>query len=185
MALAAVARQESDTAAQRANATIRSNYQDYLNVAPALGLGRQHRMSRTAVGWTSTKVGTSKLLIIDDLDDVDGLSADDMAAVLRHECSIRSPLDAQQEAEDQADKSSDIWAVGTNDDGAIASLSTCGDWEVPDELLLDELLKSLASFPNGTGLGWDRVHPKALLRADPKWVHSLLKFLMRCEAAGR
>ena len=127
MALAAVARQESDIAAQRANATIRSNYQDYLNGGPALGLGRQHRMSRTAVAWTSTKVGTSKLLIIDDLDDVDGLSADDMAAVLRHECSIRSPLDAQQEAEDQADKWSDIWAVGTDDNGTIASLFTCGD----------------------------------------------------------
>ena len=55
-------------------------------------------MSRTAVGWIPTKVGTTKLLMVDDLDDTDGLSADDMAAVLRHECSLQSPLDAQQEA---------------------------------------------------------------------------------------
>ena len=130
------------------HAAIRSNYQDYLNGGPALGLGRQHRMSRTAVGWISTKVGASKPLVIDDLDDVDGLSAEDMAAVLRYECSVRSPLDAQQEAEDQADKWGDIWAVGTDDHGTIASLHTCGDRNVPDELLLDELLKSLASFPN-------------------------------------
>ena len=40
MALSAVAQQESDAAAQRANAAVRANYQDYLNGGLALGLGR-------------------------------------------------------------------------------------------------------------------------------------------------
>ena len=97
----------------------------------------------------------------------------------------RQARHAQQEAEDQADSWGGIWAANSNDNGITASLRTCGDWDVPPELLLDELLKSLASFPNGTGLGWDRVHPKALLRAHAKWIDSLLKLLMRCEAAGQ
>ena len=115
---------------------MRTNYQDYLNGGPALGLGRQHRMSRTAVGWIPTKVGSSKLLMVDDLDDTDGLSAEDMVAVLRHECSLQSPLDAQQEAEEQAENWGGIWAVGTDDNGTIASLRTCGDWEIPPELFV-------------------------------------------------
>ena len=64
-------------------------------------------------------------------------------------------------------------------------MRNCGDWEVPADLLMDELLKSLASFPNGTGLGWDRLHPKALLRTHPRWLNALLNLLMRCEAEGR
>ena len=87
---------------------------------------------------------------MDDLDDTEGLSADDMAAVLRHECSLQSPLDAQQEAEDQADCWGGIWAANTDDTGITASLRTCGDWDVPPDLLMDELLKSLASFPRPT-----------------------------------
>ena len=142
-------------------------------------------MSRTAIGWVPTKVDTSKLLVIDDLDDTDGLSAEDLTAVLRHECSIQSPLDAEQVADDQADGWGTIWPVNTTDDGTISRLQTCGDWHIPPELLMTELLNSLASFPNGTGLGRGRVHPKALLRANRKWVESLLKYLMRCEAAGQ
>ena len=38
-----------------------------------------------------------------ELDDIDGLSADDMAEVVRHECSVKAPFDAQQVADDQAD----------------------------------------------------------------------------------
>jgi len=166
-ALGMVALQESDIAAQRMNATMRANYQDYLNGGPALGLGRQHRMSRTAVGWIPTKVGSSKLLVIDDLDDTDGLSAEDMAAVLRHDCSVLSPLDAQQEAEDQADKWGGIWAVGTKDNGTIASLHTCGDWDVPAELFLDELLKSLASSPTPRGSDGTNCIPKPCYEPTP------------------
>ena len=59
-ALATVAEQESTTAARRAEAAARTNYQDWLNGGPALGLGRQHRMSRTALGWVPTRVGTTK-----------------------------------------------------------------------------------------------------------------------------
>ena len=60
--------------------------------------------------------------------DTDGLSVEDLTAVLRHECSIQSPLDAQQVAEDQADGWGTIWAVNTTDDGTISRLQTCGDW---------------------------------------------------------
>ena len=75
LALATVAEHESTTAARRAEAASRERYKTWLKSGPAMGLGRQHRMSRTAVGWVPTKVDSSKLLVVDDLDDTDGLSA--------------------------------------------------------------------------------------------------------------
>ena len=85
-ALAVVAEQESTIAARRAEASSRANYQEWLNGGPALGLGRQHRMSRTSIGWVPTKVGTCKPLEIDqEMDDTDGLSLEDLEAVTRHE----------------------------------------------------------------------------------------------------
>ena len=185
-AMAVVAEEESKIAARRAEASSRANYQEWLNGGPALGLGRQHRMSRTSIGWVPTKVGTSKPLEIDaEMDDTDGLSLEELDAVTRHECSIVSPLDAQQLAEGEADGWGGIWKVGAEDDGTLANLRACDDLDIPAELLMAELVWSLMSFPNGTGLGWDRVHPKALLRADPQWIAALLKLLIRCEATGQ
>ena len=93
-ALTGVAEQELDIAARRAETASRTNYQDWLNGGPAQGLGRQHRMSRTAVGWVPTKVDRTKTVAVDDLDETDGLSAEELAEVMRHECLIPSPLDA-------------------------------------------------------------------------------------------
>jgi hypothetical protein len=184
-ALAVVAEQESTIAARRAEAASRTNYQDWLNGGPALGFGRQHRMSRTSIGWVPTKVGSTKLLAVDDLDDTDGMSAEDMAEVLRHECSLQAPLDAQQACESEAESWGGIWRVGSEGDGAIAMLDAMEDTDIPPELLMAELLYSLTSFPNATGLGLDKVHPKAMRRANEKWLRALLKLLIRCEAEGK
>ena len=84
-------------------------------------------MSRTAVGWIPTKVDVSKKLDTCELDDIDGLSAEDMAEVVRHECSVKAPLDAQQVADDQADAWGQMWGVGLANDGAIAAIEAAAD----------------------------------------------------------
>ena len=61
-----------------------------------------------------------------------------------------------------------IWGVGKQSDGAIEAIEADIDPCIPQELLMEELLCSLASFPNNTGLGWDKVHPKAMRRANGK-----------------
>ena len=43
----------------------------------------------------------------------------------------------------------------------------------------------LFSFPAGTGLGWDAVHPRALLRLDDDFLSQWLLLLERCEREGR
>ena len=91
-ALGAVAEQESDIASRRAEAAMRANYQDYLNGGPALGLGRQHRMSRTAVGWVPTKVDSSKLLAVDDFDDTGSVLSDGAHQALEAAASTFSSI---------------------------------------------------------------------------------------------
>ena len=63
-------------------------------------------------------------------------------------------------------------------------MRTCGDWDVPPELLLDELLKSLASFPNGTGLGWDAIHPRAIARFPRSLLLQIVLCVMAAEVTG-
>ena len=68
-------------------------------------------MTNTAVDWIPTKVDCTKLLAVDDLDDIDGLSAEDMVEVMRHECSLQAPLGSQQVAEDQAEGWGEVCAA--------------------------------------------------------------------------
>ena len=67
-----------------------------------------------------------------------------------------------------------IWGVGKQSDGAIQAIDADIDPCIPQELLMVELLYSRASFPDTTGLGWDKVHPKAMRRVNAKWVRPSL-----------
>ena len=111
-------------------------------------------------------IGLDKILAADVLDDVDGLSAEDVVEFMRCECSLQAPLDAQQLAEDQAEWWGKIWVVGKENDNTLKNLKAMNDSAISPELLMRELLLSLASFPNGTGLGGHRVHAKVLKRAS-------------------
>ena len=49
---------------------------------------------------------------------------------------------------------------------------------------LETLKYALASFPDGLGLGWDAIHPKAVLRLSDLLLMALLRLLFLCEVAG-
>ena len=46
-------------------------------------------------------------------------------------------------------------------------------------------MKALLTFPCGTGLGWDALHPRALTRLPPGILQAIMQLLALCEAAGR
>ena len=52
-------------------------------------------------------------------------------------------------------------------------------------LSVDRLVGALRSFPLGTGLGWDKMHPRAWLRLGDAVLTSLLHFFVLVEATGR
>ena len=54
----------------------------------------------------------------------------------------------------------------------------------PPELMLEAFKTALATFPCGTGLGWDNCHPRALLRLPDAVLKAVVGLLRRCEAEG-
>ena len=52
------------------------------------------------------------------------------------------------------------------------------------ELIHYEVIRACASFPNHTGLGWDRWHPKVVLRSPKPLVKLLIDILMEAEKTG-
>ena len=52
-------------------------------------------------------------------------------------------------------------------------------------LVEDELLHACSTFPNHTGLGWDRWHPKVLLRLPRSTLQMLVILLAQCEEEGK
>ena len=59
-----------------------------------------------------------------------------------------------------------------------------GDVEAPSKLVLVKFKAALATFPCGTGLGWDDCHPRALLRLPDELLEAIIVLLMRCEIEG-
>ena len=54
------------------------DWASWLRERPARGLGRQHRMSRCAIGWISTQIETPADNVLTDLDGTNGRSPEEL-----------------------------------------------------------------------------------------------------------
>ena len=79
---------------------------NWIHDGPASGLRRQHCFSRGTQGWTATRKssgGVQPFGVEDELEDIDGLSQEELEA-LKFEQAIANPLaTAQQQADDEAE----------------------------------------------------------------------------------
>ena len=51
-------------------------------------------------------------------------------------------------------------------------------------ILRDEIIDACSTFPDHTGIGWDRMHPKCIVRLSPALVDMLANIFMMCEKEG-
>ena len=56
---------------------------------------------------------------------------------------------------------------------------------MPELLLNDSIVQAALPFPVGTGLGWDGIHPRILLRVSPFLLRWIARVLAYCEETGR
>ena len=92
-----------------------------------------------------------------------------------------APAGAQQEVEDQARDWHLQWGKGLE----LTPVRWPDDMGTPPpELVVDALLEAARTFPDETGLGWDRTHPKAIGRLSKELLILFVHILMRCEAEG-
>ena len=98
-----------------------AKWDKWIHEGPAAGLRRQHRFSRTVVGWIPTAANSGKVDAFkdeDENDEVDGLSIADLNQLKFEQGATRRPAGAQQEVDDQARKWKGIWTdVGKAEEG--------------------------------------------------------------------
>ena len=59
--------------------------------------------------------------------------------------------------------------------------------DLGDELpaiVVEQICEAAKTFPDETGLGWDRWHPKVVFRLPPQLLQLLVLVLMGCEGSG-
>ena len=177
----------ADEAVQRAEAeaarAARLAWSSWLADGPAKGLRRQHRMSRTAIGWVPAHVAVPVPVSLSEADSLDGVDEALLTESLEYGAEASSlPLNPQQAADQAADVWAAEWGVGLE----LPDVAWPADLgPLPPPLLLPALQRALAEFPASTGLGWDNLHPRALLRLSDGLLLALLRLLTACERIGR
>ena len=174
----AMARRGADADRRRATAS----WLSWLEEGPAAGLARQHRLSRVAAGWVPAKVGPVAEYGADDGAEQWTTAEEECLIAEADTDYVEVPLDAQQAADAETDKWAIEWQVGESPPIPIWPESL-GQPLPP--LCVDEALRACATFPAGTGLGWERLHPRALLRCSREAIVALLRLFMLAELLGR
>ena len=113
------------------------------------------------------------------LDDVNDISDHDIDGSLRSEWV---PLNAQQAVNQEAEAWANVWQQGVQGNMPRWPLQL-GD-RLPD-LAVDTFREACYTFSNGVGLGWDKLHPRAIARCSDVVINALLQLFALAEASGK
>ena len=89
----------------------------------------------------------------DELDELQGLSSQDINELRFQQAEGQAPATAQQEADQQADGWHEQWGASLKED-VLHWPEDMGE-ELP-AIIAEELCEEAQSFPDETGLGWDK-----------------------------
>ena len=160
----------------------RAAWSSWLHEGPSKGLGRQHRLSRCALGWIPSAAAAAEAETLSTLDVTDGLSFRLFETLAQQPSTEVVPLNIQESANFEAAK----WSIEWDEQGSYPVMQWPSDLgPLPPPLQLDLFRRSLASFPVGTGLSWDGLHPRALNRLSDEMIWALIRILTLCEWFGR
>ena len=160
----------------------RASWLSWLENGPSRGLGKQHRMSRTALGWLPSKLGPVAIDFGDDaatpIDDVDGL---DDRFLDSCEVFMQAPLDRQQTVDAEAGEWASIWNVGCKQ--YPIKWPECMGTAMPP-LSVRVFRDACATFAELVGLGWDKMHPRALASCSDALIGLFIRVLIWAESKG-
>jgi len=81
----------------------------WLAEGPGNSLKKLHRFSREATGWTESAKSKGEKEEVGEDDDIDGLSKEELEALRSNQSDTGEPVNAQAEANDQAEAWSVQW----------------------------------------------------------------------------
>lgn len=159
----------------------RNRWSLWLNEGPASGLGRQHKMSRCATGWIPSKVVKTCVVEEDDsglVDDTEGIEDDRLE---NGQFSVVTPLDRQQTVDAEAASWAEVWQQGVVGNHPVWP-SDMGI-KMP-EVTVQQFKDACHTFPGAVGLGWDKMHPRALARCSDLVINAFITLMLLAEACG-
>lgn len=145
-------------------------------------------MSRVATGWIPAKLGDTGV-ISDGAKDGEGPSPiiDDVLAVsdtelVGVEVSLWMPMNSQQAVNEEAATWTGVWQRGIGEHSP--------KWPEDLGMQLPPMTvpcfrEAGTTFSNGVGLGWDKLHPRAIARCSETVISALLQLLLLAELLGR
>ena len=184
-----VARTRADRAVQHDCRKAEASFRSWLEEGPGTGLNlsKMHRMTRVQGGWVPSAVGKCLRDDVDGPPDPDGDfdSIEDPADLVPEsflECPCVAPLCSMSEANLLAKNWGGEWGTGTQQP-PIAWPDMALEIPLPD-VSCHILRTACDSFPCGTGLSWDKFHPRAIARLHDEALLALIRLFILAELVG-
>ena len=170
----AISRKTAEHDRRRAQAS----WESWLVEGPARGIRRQHALTRVDSGWIPSVVAE-----VDDVDPAEqGETEIEEWLQLEAAGGAAAPLCGQAEVDSEASKWMTEWASHL----PRPSLPWPSHISVADlpTLTVEVASKAARSFPDATGLGWDKLHPKSVLRCGDEAILAFIRMLILAEVLG-
>ncbi len=151
---------------------------------PAKSLGRHHKLTRVATGWIPSASAAFEP-ITDSTGNFEGDSGEDAISeeLIREADEVRHfPLSSQMEVDAAATAWGKEWLCGSPQPSLHWPDSATMEPLPP--LTVDIMCDAAGTFPASTGLGWDKLHPKAVRRCGAAAVGALVRILVLAELVG-
>ena len=189
----ATARLIADQAQRYDLAKSRAAFLSWLYDGPAKTIRRLHQLTRVACGWIPTPIGQpdqgknrgeeEQWDAEEEYYDCDEHAslAEDGEWPLRHACA---PLGGQQEVDAEAERWFGEWLVGRDMPRLSWPMELQDDQAKLPALQIHTMRRAALTFPAGTGLGWDKCHPRAIARCSDEALEALIRLLLLCELVG-
>ena len=197
VALEQWAEEEAERTARVAAGDAAGRYCKWLHEGPARGLARQHAASRCRGQWVPGRM----VQVRDEPDDGIAQVASQWAAGegmasgaregglesvmgnihIREQGVVEVPANVQQEVDLEGGRWESIW---TDEMGLEECAWPDVDVEGLPAIDAQRILEAADTFAEGVGLGWDRLHPRALKRIPAALLDELGKIFMAAEKEG-
>ena len=141
-------------------------------------MARQHAMTRVDTGWIPRVVA-----MVEDGDHADEVEPE-LEGWFEFDAlaSSAAPLCGQAEVDKESEKWMAEWAAHLPRP-ALPWPRQISVTDLPT-LTLEVATRAACGFPDATGLGWDKLHPKAVLRCGDEALMALIRILILAEVLG-
>ena len=175
--------QAADKAARHDANAAQAAWSSWINDGPAKSLGRHHRMTKIQTGWIPSKFGKAERDDEEDVDAAGDAGVDDLVDERTLVQAAVLPLSSQAEVDAEAVKWGAEWSADVLP--AVLPWPDLSAQAPLPAISVDIACSAACTFPPGTGLGWDKLHPRAISRCHDEAILALIRILVLAELLGQ